>query len=94
MADLRAEVNYLGGQREWDWIVLLHDDLAEAEAMVLRFPNSGFELAHQGTESLRRLRMRRAPFFVWYSADAASPDRVVRFLRLFHTRQRAPKPRL
>lgn len=87
-------MNYLRGHREWGWIALLQEDLAEVEAMLLRFPESGFELAREGTETLRRLKLRRAPFFVWYSADSRSHGAEVRFLRLFHTRQKTPKPRL
>ncbi len=93
-ADLDGEVDYLRRHHEWGWIVTLHEDLRDIEGMLARFPESGRELAREGLEALRKLRLRRAPFYVWYSFDASVPNGAVTFLRLFHTRQRTPGSRL
>jgi len=52
-------------------------------------------LANGHAHAARRLRLRRAPFYVYHSFDEAT-GRVgpVRFLRLFHTSQSTPGPQL
>jgi hypothetical protein len=69
-------------------------DLGDLEDLLEAFPMAGFELARKGSEALRRMRTRRAPFFVWYvHDDGATGDGPITFLHLFHTRQRTPEPR-
>ncbi len=91
LADLDRNVSYLREQREWGWVEALQENLAEVEELIESFPDSGFELAREAGEVLRRLRLRRAPYYVWYRMGSA-PDASVTLLRLFHVRQNAPKP--
>lgn len=93
-ADLSAELSYLRARQERAWITNLHDDLAELTALLTHFPEAGRELARKRTVTLRKLRLRRAPFYIWYTFDSAIANGPVRFLRLFHVRQRTPEPRL
>lgn len=92
--DLRAEVDYLRRRREWSWIATLQEDLAELAEMLTVFPASGRELAREGSETLRKLRLRRAPLCTWYTVDATAPNGPIRFMRLFHVRQKTPAPRM
>lgn len=92
--DLRAEVDYLRRRREWSWIATLQEDLAELAEMLTVFPASGRELAREGSETLRKLRLRRAPLYAWYTVDPTVPHGPIRFMRLFHVRQKTPAPRM
>lgn len=91
-ADTLRQVAYLRDRREYAWIKTLSDDLAELEQLLTEFPLAGRELARQGNELLLRLRLRTAPFYVWYSVDPKRRNAPVRLLRLFHVRQRSPDP--
>lgn len=51
-----------------------------------QFPEAGVELARDGAMTVRRLRLKRAPFYVWYLVDLRKGRRVT-FFRLFHARQ-------
>jgi len=93
-ADLSRQVAYLGDRREFTWLETLRSDITELEELLAQFPLSGRQLAQQGTDLLLRLRLRTAPFYVWYSFDPAGMNVPVRFYRLFHVRQQAPVPRL
>ena len=93
-ADLSRQVAYLRDRQEFTWIETLRNDLTELEDLLAQFPLSGRQLAQQGTDLLLRLRLRTAPFYVWYGVDPAGTNTPVRFDRLFHVRQQAPEPRL
>lgn len=94
-ADLERDTAHLQRIQELGWIRTLREDLSEVEGMLERFPLAGYELARQGTEVMLRLRMRRAPYYVWYSYDEATGQNgAVTFLRLFHTKQQTPALRL
>lgn len=93
--DLRRQVEYLRRLQEFGWIRTLREDLDDVAGLLSGFPLLGTELTREGTETLRKLRLRRAPFFLWHSYDeAAGSDGPMLFLRLFHTRQKTPAPRL
>jgi len=81
----------LRSQEHASWLAMMRDDLAEIERLLTRFPDAGRVLATEGTFALRKLRLRRAPFYVWYVVDVARQE--VTFVRLFHTRQRTADPR-
>ena len=93
-ADTLRQVAYLRDRREYAWIKTLSDDLAELEQLLTEFPLAGRELARQGNELLLRLRLRTAPFYVWYSFDPAAKNAPMRLYRLFHVRQQMLRPRL
>jgi len=94
-SDLERDITYLHRLHELGWIRTLMEDLTEMESLLEHFPRAGHELARQRTAALLRLRMRRAPYYVWYSYDEATgEDGPATFLRLFHTKQQTAEPRL
>jgi plasmid stabilization system protein ParE len=93
-ADASRQITYLLGRRELSWIKTLRDDLAELELLLAEFPLAGRQLAQQRTDLLLRLRLRTAPFYVWYSFDPGKKGARLRLLRLFHVRQQGPTGRL
>ena len=90
-ADLSRQVAYLREHQEFTWIRTLQTDIADLEELLAHFPLSGRKLAERRTDLLLRLRLRTAPFYVWYSFDPADPNGPVRLHRLFHVRQRTPQ---
>jgi plasmid stabilization system protein ParE len=82
---------YLVERGEREWAARLREDLDEIGELLGRFPEAGRELARDGDASLRKLRLRRCPFVVWYGFDPLAEQAT--FIRLFHARQRTPKPR-
>ena len=85
--DLRAQLRYLSDRGELEWIATLDEDVLQAEQVLAQFPEAGRALANEGRPAVRRLRLRRAPYVVWYTP--AQRKRVV-LLRLFHVRQKGP----
>lgn len=94
MADLRWESFYLQERGEPAWIDKLDADIEALKTLLSAFPNSGRKLAERGSVALRKLRLRQTPYYVWYSIDEARSDSPVTLVRLFHTRQQTPQPRL
>lgn len=87
-ADLREQLRYLVDRADVEWILILQADLFEAEELLRTFPEAGRELRLERRPAVRRLRLRRAPYVVWYEVTAAR--RRVTLVRLFHVRQRRP----
>ena len=94
MTDLHWESGYLQDRDELAWIDKLAADLEALKTLLASYPNSGRKLAEQGSLVLRKLRLRQTPYYVWYSTDDGDLGSAVRLVRLFHTRQQAPQPRL
>jgi plasmid stabilization system protein ParE len=94
--DVRAAVAHLEEDSAWRWISIVASDLETLKALLSQFPEAGRELdrAGAGAKTLRRLKLRRAPFFAWYSFDPGRGAGVVELYRLFHSRQETPEPRL
>lgn len=92
--DIRAAVAHLAEDSAWRWISVIAADLDTLKALLSQFPESGRELDRAGATTLRRLKLHRAPFFVWYSFDPGRGPGVVELYRLFHSRQETPKPHL
>lgn len=90
--DVSAATGRLIRDSEWRWIAVLAQDLETLRSLVSQFPEAGRELDRAGARTLRRLKLHRAPFFVWYSFD--SERGIVELHRFFHARQLAPEPRL
>lgn len=86
-ADVQRQIDHLRAQAEAVRVPLLQTELADATRLLTRFPDAGSELSRDGVRVIRRMRLRRAPFYVVYAREASRPD-VVLCLRLFHTRQR------
>ncbi len=90
---LRANLEYLRKRGDLEWFELLEADLGELEVLVSRFPAVGTLMEHRGSVELRKLRLKRTPFVVWYVVDTRVAKSPVTFLRLFHARQRSALPR-
>jgi plasmid stabilization system protein ParE len=90
-ADLRAHLAWLARVDEEAWIDGLRQGVDEAIALLGKHPAVGaIEASHRSSE-LRRLVLRRVPYFIWYAAlCSASSD--VWLLRIFHARQKRPSP--
>jgi len=92
ISDLARETAWLAAVGQASWIEILEEDLRRAEALLKRFPEAGYALERGGTEALRKLALRRAPFNVWYALDRTTADVPIDFVRLFHVRQKAGPP--
>jgi plasmid stabilization system protein ParE len=94
VADLRWESFYLQDRDEPVWIDKLTADIEVLKTLLAAYPQSGRKLAERGSVVLRKLRLRQTPYYVWYSFDEAESRSAVALVRLFHTRQQSPQPRL
>ena len=83
-----------GDRHEPAWIDKLAADIEVLKKLLAAYPKSGRTIAEEGSVVLRKLRLRQTPYYVWYSTHDADEGAVIRFERLFHTRQQAPQPRL
>jgi plasmid stabilization system protein ParE len=93
--DLARQLAYLVAAGESARIDGIASDIDELAALFAVFPLAGRELAAAETGgTLRKLRLHRTPFSVWYSFDPAGDDAPVVMHRLFHVRQRTERPRL
>lgn len=81
----------LAAEGEWDRLQILGQDLDDLVQLLTRFPDAGRELDREGSHTLRKLRLRRVPFYVWYRTADGEDTWLV---RLFHVRQRTPRPRM
>ena len=90
--DTRRQVDLLVSDGDWTRVVALIEELLVVRERLAAFPALGRELLAGERETLRRIALAKAPYFIWYLHD---PDaEVVRFARLFHARQHTPKPGL
>jgi len=88
---LDAQLTWLASQGETAWIERLREGLDEAAILLSRHPQAGPLEESEGGSDLRRLVLRRVPYVIWY-ATLKGPRGEVWILRLFHARQRRPKP--
>ncbi len=88
LVDLENQVGYLFLADERRWISMLQEDLYEALELLASFPEAGQQVSLQRRPRVRRLRLRRTPFVIWYRVTA-NRQRLV-LLRLFHARQLRP----
>lgn len=88
--DANAEIRYAIEHGEERWSRQLAEDIVDVERLLTDFPDAGRELDRIGETTLRKMKLRRCPFLVWYTTD---PQKVV-IARLFHVRQLTPEPRL
>lgn len=91
---MRAAAAQLLEASEWRWILLTAQDLDTLWSLLSQFPEAGRELDRVGGRTLRRLKLHRAPYLVWYSFDPEHGAGTVELYRLFHARQLTPEPRL
>lgn len=88
--DFNAQAGYAIDRGEHDQAVRLTEDIVDLERLLTDFPEAGREIDRRGARALRKIKLRRCPFIVWYATD---PRKTV-LARLFHARQRTPRPRL
>lgn len=90
--DIRAHIEYLRDRSEFDRIRRFEEDLRALERILAGFPEAGRALTQGAGKTLRRIRLRRLPLFVWYMWE---PDRdELTLVRVFHVKQLTPTPRL
>jgi len=87
-ADVRRQIAHAIQEGGVPWVVRLQEDLAEVERILAEFPQAGRELRLGRRATVRKLRLRRAPFVVWYQIGSRGKTLVL--VRLFHVRQRVP----
>lgn len=87
--DVAIQIAALEAEHEWAWLEILEQDLDLAIQLLARFPDAGRVLASDGARSLRKLRLRRAPYYLWYRTADGEDTYLV---RLFHVRQRTARP--
>ena len=90
--DTRRQVDLLVSDGEWTRVVALIEELLVLRERLGTFPAIGRELLADERETLRRIALAKAPYFIWYRYDRQAD--LVQFARLFHARQRTPKPGL
>ena len=93
LSDVRRQTEQLADAEEWTRLVRLLEDLATVADMLAEFPEVGRELTRESGRTMRRISVRRLPFFVWYRFDPRG-EGTIRMSRLFHARQRTPTPSL
>lgn len=87
--DLEEQVEHLRARGDADGIRGLAEDLTALEETVRAFPRIGRELLREPDQVVRKLKLRRAPLFVWYTFE---PDRdEITLVRLFHSKRRTPE---
>ena len=91
--DLSHQLTYLADREDLGAIDRLQADIADLADMLAIFPLAGRELARDDGETLRRIRLRNTPFAVWYRFEPTLVEAAVVLHRLFHVRQRTPRPR-
>lgn len=92
--DYRAQVSWLAERGEPAWIEgLLSGTLRITEALA-KFPAMGSKQDARASVELRSLRYPRRPFVAWYVFDAADRRGDIWLVRLFHSRQKRPRPDL
>ena len=91
-ADYVAQLEWLVQHGERAWILELGRGVRSVGRLLAAFPFAGPVVARRGTIELRKLLFPRGPYLAWYTVDASRPRSEVWLLRLFHARQRRPKP--
>lgn len=92
-ADMRTQIDHLMREDELSRVDRLADDVTVLAERLSQFTRLGRQLTEARGRTLRRIAVGRLPYLVWYRHDPRG-DGVVRMSRLFHMRQRTPKPRL
>jgi len=83
---LEVQLEFLVLHDDPEGIQRLREDLADLERVLASFPDAGRELAvHEGA-TLRKLKLRRCPFVVWYVRQKDG----VTLARIYHARQDRP----
>ncbi len=92
-ADLRRHLGWLKESAEPVWIEGLRADLREARRLLSIFPEIGTIETRKGTLVLRRFVLAKTPYVLWFVRDTEGAKSDVWLVRLFHARQRRPRPK-
>jgi plasmid stabilization system protein ParE len=93
LADVRKQIDHLAAEDEWSHVVRLAENIARLSETLAEFPELGRELTRERGRTMRRIAVGRLPYLVWYRFDPRG-EGAIRLSRLFHARQRTPRPRL
>jgi plasmid stabilization system protein ParE len=91
-ADFIAQLDWLARHGFRRWILELRTGLDEVTGLIARFPHAGSLVDERGTVELRKVFWKRGPYLAWYVHDRAARRGDLWLVRLFHARQRRPKP--
>lgn len=91
--DLRIHLAWLKENADPSWIEQIQSDIREARKLIAKFPDIGTIEARRGSFLLRRYILATAPCVLWFVRDTAAARADVWFIRLFHARQKRPRPR-
>jgi hypothetical protein len=91
---LRRHLAWLKESGEPLWIEGLRADLREARRLLSIFPEIGTIETRKGTLVLRRFVLAKTPYVFWFVRDTEVAKADVWLVRLFHERQRRPRPRV
>lgn len=84
--------HWLAAEDRTEWIPNLLRGIAEVVHLLRRFPEVGVEIAEDEGLVLRRLRLRRYPYVVWYAYERRRRIADVWLVRLFAAHQDRPDP--
>jgi hypothetical protein len=90
---VRLNLSYLQSTDRADWAQLLEQDLSALGGLLVAAPRAGRLIEKRAGSELRRIRLHRTPFDVWYVIPTKASAKPIVLLRLFHVRQRARTPR-
>lgn len=93
LADVREQTDHLVAAEEWSRVERLAEDVVDLSLRLAQFPELGRQLASESGRTMRRIAVGRLPYLIWYRYDSRN-EGVIRFSRLFHAHQRAPRPRV
>ena len=90
--DFIAQLDWLSRRGFTEWIVALREGLTHVTKMVSKVPGAGTLVDTRRGVVLRKVFWPEGPYLAWYVYDPADRRGDVWLVRLFHARQRRPKP--
>ena len=92
LADVTRQIAWLARNGETSWIGRLEADVSGTMELLDRYPAAGMLIERQGAIVLRQVIFRSTPYVAWYLYDDGPPTPDVLLVRLYHARQRRPRP--
>ena len=90
--DFVAQLAWLAAHGSPEWITSLRDGLDKVIRMLGRVPGAGTLVDRKERHVLRKVFWPEGPYVAWYVYAPGERAGDVWLVRLFHARQRRPKP--
>jgi len=90
--DLQGQVDWLARHADPSWVDRLEAELGRVIDLLGSYPAAGTLAERRGSIALRRVVFPRTPYIAWYVYDDRSRRGDIWLVRLFHSRQRRPRP--